>query len=76
MRKFKDWLKPDGEVIIGNFATGNPTRDFMEIFGDWYLHHRTPSQLEALAMRAGFEKGKISVGQESEGVNLFLHIKN
>ena len=76
LRRFKGWLKLGGEIIIGNFATGNPTRDFMEIFGDWHLHHRTPAQLEDLALKAGFEEGKISVGQEAEGVNLFLHIKN
>lgn len=68
-------LRPDGELVIGNFSKGNPTRDYMEVVGDWYLHHRTADQLVALARRCGVRRENIRVGQEVSGINLFLHIK-
>ena len=46
----------------------------MELFGDWYLHHRTSEQLIYLAREAGFTQSQITVGNEEENVNLFLHI--
>lgn len=75
LRKFVSWTKPGGEVIIGNFSTSNPTRAFMELFGDWYLHHRSASQLTSLAVQAGVEKQNIRIENEPEGVNLFLHVR-
>lgn len=76
LQRFKDWLKEDGEVIIGNFNEDhNPSRDYMELFGDWYLHHRTEEELIQLALEAGYDRDKISVGSEPENVNLFLHLK-
>ena len=76
MSKFKNWLAPKGEIVIGNFnQQHNPTRAYMELFGDWHLHHRTREELIALAIEAGFDVQKLSVGHEEEQVNLFLHIK-
>ncbi|WP_257667445.1 class I SAM-dependent methyltransferase [Parapedobacter tibetensis] len=74
VRRFVSWTNPGGEVIIGNFSTHNPTRAFMELFGDWYLHHRSEEHLIKLAMQAGLRKENIKVEREPEGVNLFLHI--
>ncbi|MEE9437612.1 MAG: class I SAM-dependent methyltransferase [Saprospiraceae bacterium] len=76
LKKFKEWLKPGGEIIIGNFNKNyNPSRDFMELLGDWYLHHRTDIELTKLAEKAGFLSKNIRIGKEEENVNLFLHIK-
>lgn len=75
LRRFKEWIKPCGEIIIGNFNEDhNPSRDYMEIFGEWYLNHRTESQLAELAIEAGYSEKNISIGREPENVNLFLHI--
>lgn len=75
LKKMKRWIKPGGEIIIGNFNEDhNPSRDYMELFGDWYLHHRTIDQLIDLAVQAGFNPELTWVGQEDELVNLFLHI--
>lgn len=74
VRRFVNWTKPGGEVIIGNFSTCNPTRAFMELFGDWYLHHGSEEHLTGLALQAGLEKKNIKIEREPEGVNLFLHI--
>ncbi|MEO1713093.1 MAG: class I SAM-dependent methyltransferase, partial [Bacteroidota bacterium] len=64
------------KIIIGNFnELHNPSRTYMEIFGDWYLVHRTKEDLLRLGKAAGFKVDQMVVGQEEEGVNLFLHIK-
>lgn len=75
LRRFKAWLAEDGEIIIGNFSPNNPNRQYMELFGNWFLHHRTEEQLAWLATEAGFSPEKIFVGQEAEGVNLFVHLR-
>ncbi|MDB4539274.1 class I SAM-dependent methyltransferase [Saprospiraceae bacterium] len=76
LHRMKNWLKSDGEIIIGNFnQDNNPSRNFMEIIGEWYLHHRTEEELINLAILAGFSRSQINVGREPENVNLFLHIK-
>ena len=75
LNKFKTWVTPHGEIVIGNFnSSHNPTRDYMELFGDWYLHHRSSEELILLALAAGFDESQVSVGCENEKVNLFLRI--
>jgi extracellular factor (EF) 3-hydroxypalmitic acid methyl ester biosynthesis protein len=75
LNKFKNWIAPHGEIIVGNFnSQHNPTRDYMELFGDWYLHHRSSNELIALAIQAGFDESQVAVGCETERVNLFLKI--
>ncbi len=75
--KLKKHLKKGGEMIIGNFNEDyNPSRPYMEIFGEWFLHHRTEEQLLDLAGKAGFTREQTGVGREEGNVNLFLHIKN
>jgi len=68
-------LEEDGELVVGNFSPRNPTRAYMEIIGDWKLKHRSPEQLISLAKACNFKDSDIRVGQEAEGVNLFLHLK-
>lgn len=76
LKKFKNWIAASGEIVVGNFNHNhNPTREYMELFGEWYLKHRTSDELLALAKEAGFNESQLSVGNEEEKVNLFLHIK-
>jgi len=71
------WVKPRGSLVIGNFNEDhNPSRAYMELFGEWYLNHRTEDQLIDLAKQAGAKRENISVGKEEENVNLFLSILN
>ena len=75
LRKFKNWVCENGEVVVGNFnADHNPTRPYMEIFGEWFLQHRTYQELLDLGVQAGFQREHINVGREKENVNLFLHL--
>jgi hypothetical protein len=46
----------------------------MELIGDWFLQHRSAEKLKSLAKAAGAADCHITVGEEAEGVNLFLHI--
>ena len=62
-------------MAIGNFSDDNPSRGVMEIFGQWYLHHRSKDTLRELAVKAGIPETKIEVYSEETGVNLFLHLK-
>jgi SAM-dependent methyltransferase len=73
-RRFFDFVRPGGEFVIGNFSTDNPTRPYMEVFGDWYLRHRTPADLLRLATEIAGEDVTARVDQEDTAVNLFLHI--
>jgi len=75
LRKMGRWLKPGGQLAIGNFSLQNPSRAYMELFGNWYLQHRSKEQLQALALQAGFGPDKAWVGEEPLGINLFLHIR-
>ncbi|MFP3591092.1 class I SAM-dependent methyltransferase [Chryseobacterium sp. SIMBA_038] len=76
IKRLKEWVKDDGEIIIGNFNENyNPNRAYMEFFGDWYLNHRSEEQLYDLAKQAGYDEAKISIGREPENVNLFLHLR-
>jgi SAM-dependent methyltransferase len=75
LRRLLKSVRPGGKLVIGNFATGNPSRPWMELIGDWHLHHRTPEQLRSLAVKAGAETRQVDVDCESAGVNLFLHVR-
>lgn len=77
LKKFNNWIKPGGEIVIGNFNQQyNPTRDYMELLGEWYLHHRSSQELVSLAIQAGFREEQISIRHEPEKVNLFLHCRS
>ena len=76
LKKCREWVLPGGEIVIGNFnRLHNPTRNYMELFGEWYLHHRSQEELMALAGEAGFLPEQIRLGAEPEQVNLFLHLR-
>ena len=75
LSKIRTWGNPGAEIIIGNFSEENPSRRYMEAFGDWFLHHRSPARMITLALQAGYSRSQVKVGKESEGVNLFMHLK-
>lgn len=72
VKKFYEFLKPGGELIIGNFNVENPSRKIMEILGDWFLYHRSEEELVSFAKQAGVPSSKIDVMKEPLGINLFL----
>lgn len=76
LTKFKGLLKPNGEVVVGNFNEDhNPSRNYMEVLGDWFLFHRSTSKLTQLGVEAGYKLNNLHIGREIENVNLFLHMR-
>jgi extracellular factor (EF) 3-hydroxypalmitic acid methyl ester biosynthesis protein len=74
VRRLRPALAPGGELVLGNFSGANPSRPYMEILGEWRLHHRSAHALRQIAHHAGIPAEAVTIGAEPEGVNLFLHI--
>jgi extracellular factor (EF) 3-hydroxypalmitic acid methyl ester biosynthesis protein len=75
IRKYINCLTDDGEMVISNFSTRNPTKRLMEVLSDWYLNLRTESDLFRIASDAGIDKELVNVDKEPLGINLFLKIR-
>ena len=75
LRSLMKMLTINGKVVIGNFSTLNPSRNYME-FGEWFLFHRDITELTELAGKAGADPDSVSIESEATGVNLFLKIDN
>jgi hypothetical protein len=75
IRKYFNCLSEDGEMVISNFSTKNPTKRLMEVLSDWYLYLRTESDLFRIASDANIDKEMVSVEKEPLGINLFLKIR-
>ncbi len=66
-------LRPQGELIIGNFAQKSRCSFFMEYACEWFLICRSPEELKAF-LPAGQVLHSVSVESEKEEVNLFLNV--
>jgi len=66
-------LKPGGELLIGNFNVSNPSRYYMEYWGDWVLLYRTEEELRNLFQRTS--KANVRVFYDDTGSQMFLDIK-
>jgi hypothetical protein len=75
IRKYFNCLVDDGEMVISNFSTRNPTKRLMEVLSDWYLNLRTESDLFRIASDANIDKELVSLEKEPLGINLFLKIR-
>ena len=64
-------LNQGGELIIGNFHISNPSRNFMEYWGDWYLIHRTEAEFRDLMPDA--DSADTHVIFEETRSQMFLH---
>ena len=65
IRALRRLVEPGGEILIGNFATGNPTRAFMEWAADWVLLYRSEREFIDLFLDAGFEAEDLTLERES-----------
>jgi extracellular factor (EF) 3-hydroxypalmitic acid methyl ester biosynthesis protein len=65
-------LRAGGEMLVGNFAADNPSRVFMEWFGDWPLIHRTEREFLALFQQAGLDGSDLRVEREEPGGSILL----
>lgn len=74
LKKLMRNLKKDGELVLGNFHSSNPSKDYME-FGEWHLHYRDENKLLEIAKKAVSSPSQIEIEIEEEGVNMFLHVR-
>lgn len=72
LRALASAMRPGGEMLIGNFADDNPSRVFMEWFGDWPLIHRSEEEFVALFEQAGLDPSALSVQREEHGGSILL----
>lgn len=72
-----EFVKPGGELIIGNVSSENPDRFSMNYFMEWNLILRSPDQLKSLVSDSLIQKYNptVTVIAESLGLNLFLRVK-
>jgi hypothetical protein len=75
IRKYFNCLTEDGEMVISNFSTKNPTKRLMEVLSDWYLYLRTESDLFRIASDANIDNEMVSVEKDPLDINLFLKIR-
>ena len=68
INKYYKYLSEGGEFIIGNFSHSNPTRRLMEVLSDWYLVHRSKSDLVRMALEAEAAEEQVEVDMEELGV--------
>lgn len=73
LRRLIPKIAPGGQLVIGNFSESNPNNHWLH-FCEWHLRHRSSEQLVQLAVEAGALRENVFIGEEPEGVNLFLHI--
>ena len=57
--------------MIGNFATGNPGKAYMDHMMEWQLIHRTPDEMQTLFAKSKFGNSPVEVRAEKAGINLF-----
>ena len=65
-------VAPSGTLIVGNFASHNPTRAYMEWIGNWYLTYRDREQFNQMAIDAGLGEEQFQIITDRTGVDLFL----
>jgi CRP-like cAMP-binding protein len=66
-----DHLLPSGTIVLGNFASSNPDRAFMEQILEWQLYHRSEEDLRNLFAKSKFASLPIEIQYEEYGVQLF-----
>jgi len=66
------WVGGGGKIVVGNFHPSNPSRNYMEWFGKWFLNYRTSEELLMLCEQSGIPQECVIFDQEPLGVCIFL----
>jgi extracellular factor (EF) 3-hydroxypalmitic acid methyl ester biosynthesis protein len=75
LRRLYEQLAPGGRLIVFQFAPHNPTRGYMEWFGNWYLTYRDEAALARLIESAELPGAMVTYGAEALGVDLYAMIQ-
>jgi hypothetical protein len=73
--RLHDQLLPGGRLMLGNFRTDHPNAAFFLHALDWPLILRSGDHLMDLVGRSRFAHSAVTIGAESEGVQLFLECR-
>jgi extracellular factor (EF) 3-hydroxypalmitic acid methyl ester biosynthesis protein len=73
LSKLYQLLTPGGELAIGNFSVGNPSRYYMEYWHDWRILYR--SQEDFMQMAEGLPGAEVSVQYDQTGIQMLLHVR-
>ncbi|MEM7315660.1 MAG: class I SAM-dependent methyltransferase, partial [Planctomycetota bacterium] len=63
------------QLLVFNFSNDNPSRSYMEWYGNWYLIYRSADCLTRMVELAQLNNAKFSVEKEPTGANLYLQIE-
>jgi extracellular factor (EF) 3-hydroxypalmitic acid methyl ester biosynthesis protein len=72
LARLYDLLEPGGVLLVGNFHAANPSRVYMEYWGDWKLLYRTEASM--LAMAQDLPGATASVGFDETRCQMFLRV--
>jgi len=70
LRCLNSLTSQDGRLMVFNFEKDNPSRAYMEWFGNWYLIYRNQEDLNRLARTASLPPWKIRA--DGTGYNLYI----
>jgi SAM-dependent methyltransferase len=74
LRTLRKGMEPGGELLIGNFAEGNPTQTFMEWASDWRLIYRSAEEFLSMFFEAGFQPEDLTIEREIPRGGLVLMV--
>jgi len=75
LMRLYDALAAGGAMAIGNVASHNSSRWVMEYVLEWFLIHRSASDLESMCSDLDPRPRSVSVTSEPSGINLFLLVE-
>jgi extracellular factor (EF) 3-hydroxypalmitic acid methyl ester biosynthesis protein len=73
LERLFQFLKPGGDLVVGNFHVSNPSKYYMAYWGGWHLVLRTEEELTNLFHNQSTRK--CSVIYDGTGIQMFLCIK-
>ena len=65
-------LNPGGRVLFTNIGCGNAYRTWIEYMAEWFLIHRSETEVVDLCRAAGFESDAIEVESDRTGLTLVV----
>jgi extracellular factor (EF) 3-hydroxypalmitic acid methyl ester biosynthesis protein len=71
--KLYQLLKPEGQMLLGNFHTSSPSRCYMEYWLDWVLYYRSEDEFANLLVNEPSAENKVFF--EDTGVQMFLNVR-
>jgi extracellular factor (EF) 3-hydroxypalmitic acid methyl ester biosynthesis protein len=71
LRWLYERLAAEGRLTVFQFAPHNPTRAYMEWFGNWYLTYRKLADFKQLVAAANLPHAETEYGAEAIGIDLY-----